>query len=233
MNIFINQPWGLGDIIYCQTLANDWIAEGHKVTWGIFPQFVEQCNRAYPNVAFVDWRSVKIDYDRMDEHDSFGYRVVPLRHNVEIMNVPYSECMRSKYTMFNHDFNRWKEGAMWVRDERKERDLYLLTDAFIHKGKGYNLINETFGSQSQLKANMYVNNGCHNIYMSTIGKYSLFDWALIIENASEIHTVSSSILYILEMLDLKQPIHLYDRKPIEKGFANVDYLFTKPYILHS
>ena len=68
--------------------------------------------------------------------------------------------------------------------------------------------------------------------MSEVPRYSLFDWTLVISHAVEIHTVSTAILFMLEMLPLNQPINLYCRKPIEQNFSFVDYIFTKPYIIH-
>lgn len=231
MKLLINQFFGLGDCIFCMQLARTWIAEGHTITWPVMPHFVDQLKRAYPEVEWVDYNSVKCNYERKDEHDWNNYRVVPLRWNVDIMKVPYRECMSSKYSMFGLDFQDWRKGAMWERNSKKENDLFDYTGASY--GFPFNLINMTFGSDSGLTVPINPKNGNDNIVMSNLKGYSLFDWALLLENASEIHTVSTSLFYILELLDITCPIHLYPRKPIEHDFKNIDYLFTKPYILHS
>lgn len=238
MKLLINQPFGLGDVIFCMTLARNWIKEGHTITWPVFSQFVDQLNRAYPDVTFIDWQSIKVDYNRKDEHDWENYRVVPLRWNVQLMNVPYKECMSSKYSLFGLDWNTWKEGARWERDEEKEMKLFggtrvyylTKTDCSIEP---YRLINNTFGSDSKLKISIpNLSDDLPNIYMQNYDGYSLFDWALILERATEIHTVSTSIIYILEMLDISCPIHIYKREPIEKNHDNYSYILkSHNYIL--
>ena len=59
------------------------------------------------------------------------------------------------------------------------------------------------------------------------------DWGRVIENASAMHTVGTSINYIIELLPTKaRQIHLYPRIPQEKNFDNYDYLLSKDYIFH-
>lgn len=230
MNIFINQPFGIGDIIFCMTIARRYIKEGHKVMWGVFPQFLEGLQRAYPDVNFVDYRSVNVNYELKDEHDTVidnkTYRVLPLRWNVELLNVPYDKCMGTKYTLVGSDYKDWKGGAMWQRDEQKENELF---DLVYHFPLEYKFVNNNF--QSDAKGKTKIQTVGDTIDMRIIDGYSLFDWVKVIEKASEIHTVSTSILYILELLDLKMPIHLYPR-PTDPKFKQVSYLFTKDYILH-
>lgn len=228
MNIAPLQAFGLGDVIFCQSLANEWIELGNKVTWGVLPQFVDGLNRAYPKVTFVDYRNLPIDYERKDEHDSNGYRVVPLRWSDSLCNVPYHLCMQSKYQLFGKDVSEWRKGAMWQRDKWKEK--LLLKQLGVQEGK-YILVNTNYQSDSKAQALIKPDSPLRIVHMTTYQGYSLFDWALLIENAAEIHTVSTSLFYLLEMLDLSQPIHLYPRNN-DPHFKHIDYLFTKPYILH-
>jgi len=163
---------------------------------------------------------------RQDEHDSNGYRVIPLRWNVEIMKVPYTRCMETKYTMFGMDWHRWREGAMWVRDFKKEQELKNLLS--IKDGDKYNLVSTTFGTGMKHKVPIVVNNAYRNIDLQYIPGYSLFDWAGVFEQATTIHVVSSSNIYIMEMLDLQaDEIKLYLRKPIESNHDNYNYLLER------
>lgn len=232
MKVIVNQYFGIGDIIFCMTIARRWKEEGHEIYWPVLPQFLEGLKRAYPDIIFMDWRTIKIDYERKDEHDividGTQYRIIPLRWNVEIMNVPYSSCMSSKYSLFGWDFKEWKEKAFFERG--KAREIRLANEVGDKWDKPYTLINRFFGSNSQFEADIREK----GIEMRSVPGYSLFDWAYLIENAETIHTVNSSILYLLELLDLKaKEIHLYSRKPIEPDHRNTEYLFTKPYILHT
>lgn len=227
MKIIINQFFGIGDVIFCQNIAKRLIEMGHSITWPVLPHFLEGLQRAYPAITFVDMYSLNMDYERKDEHDWNGYRVVPLRFSDSLCNVPYDQCMASKYKLFGWDYNDWKDGAMWERTFMENK-----IKSQINNPKEYNLINTRFQSDSKGHVHICPKNGLPNLFMGNIPGYSLFDWALLIENAAEIHTVSTSLFYLLELLPLTQPIHLYPR-PNDPKFKHIDYLFTKPYILHS
>src|SRR5690606_7188918 len=220
MNVFINQFFGIGDIIFCMTIARRFIAQGYNVTWGTLPHFLDGLRRAYPDITWVDYRKFKIDYDKKGEHDAIvrdePYRVVPLRWNVEILGVPYSQCMASKYDLFGWHYKDWKEQAHFERGEKENELAELLGIDF---NKPYTLTNRFFGSNSQFCVQVE----SRGIEMQSIEGYSLFDWAKIIENAECIHTANTSILYLLELLDLKaKEVHLYCRKPQEKDFRNTE-----------
>lgn len=241
MTIIPNQYFGIGDVIFCQTLVNQ-IANGNPIVWPVMPQFVEGLNRAYPHITFVDWRTFKIDYERKDQYEidiePYGKcTVLPIRWADNIMKVPYTHCMRAKYDLYGLDYRDWKDKAMWERDKLREAELMLEYDYSSDLETMYPFIfkNVIFGSDCKLKINIkdVTFSGIPTIEMYPIDRFSLFDWAAIIRCAEQIHTVSSSILYMLELLPLQaKEIHLYARKPIETHFKNVDYLFTKPYILH-
>jgi hypothetical protein len=199
---------------------------GHEVVWGVAPQFLEGLQRAYPNITFVDWKTLPIDYNRQDEHDCGIYRVIPLRWNVEILGVPYKSCMETKYTLFGEDWRRWREHAMWQRDPHKESELLNLLG--IRPGDKYNLISDTFGSEMKLKVPVTIHNDYRNVHLTYIEGFSLFDWAPVFEYATTIHVVSSSNIYIMEMLDLQaEEIKLYLRRPIESNHDNYNYILEK------
>lgn len=238
------QSFGIGDIIFCQTLANEWIAEGHDVLWGVQKDWIEGLQRAYPNVQWVDYRTLPFNYMRQDEHDhqwnGQTYRVIPLRWSVENCGVQYKDCMKSKYAMFGKDWQDWRKGAMWQRDKDKEyillneapnTDLPFGEESTIGQ---YNLIHEEFGSDVQFTRRIKVDNGLPNVYVRQIPGYSLFDWAAVYENATTIHAVSSSNIYIMEMLDLKATeIKLYKRdrvinlKTYTEPHSHYDYILQK------
>ncbi len=166
------------------------------------------------------------DADRKQDYIIGDYHFLPLRWADVMLNVPYTMCMKAKYMLYSLDWKAWKVRAAWYRDI--ERETALQTKVGIIPGKPYKLINRHFRSNNSGIAEIKE----QGIEMRNVSGFSLFDWCSILEDATEIHTVSTSIIYLLELLDLKMPIHLYERLPDENHFKNVDYLFTKPYILH-
>jgi len=229
--IVFNQPFGLGDFIFCLTLFRDYTAQGFKVIVPVVPQY-DNLNKHFPDITFINKEMLNIDLERKDEYEINGMRVYPLRWSYEILKVPFRDCMKSKYGLFKQDWKRWRDNCSWVRDTAKEDELFYKVLG-LHDGAEYNLTNSMFRCDTSGKAVFQVSNGYKNIPLQTIEGFTLFDWGKVIQNAITIHTVSTSLNYLLETMELKaKEIHLYIRRPDERDFRNIDYLFTRKYKLH-
>lgn len=230
MIIVPNQYFGLGDVIFEQTIVR---AFGEKILWPVEAQFVDGLNRAYPDITFINRKALNIDYERKGEYIQDGMKVLPLRWADSIMKVPYTDCMKSKYMLYGMHWQDWKINAMWTRNEEREGSIW--NHLGIDQYNPYNLVNSTFGSESQLNLPISIDNSLPIVTMRTIQGFSLFDWAQVIERATCIHTVSTSIIYLLEQLTLEaKEIHIYPRRPIEQDLKCVDYLLTSHnYTLHA
>lgn len=229
---FISQPWGIGDVIFSMGIATYFKKQGFHIHWPVRPQYLESLRRAYPKIQFVDVSSVNQQLLMIkDVHiDADGMRIVPIRWSDTVMKVPYKFVMRAKYDIYNLDWKIWKRAARWNRHYVKENDLGVFLG--IHPHEKYNLINKRFGGEHRT-VEIKVDNGLRNIYMTDVIGFTMFDWAGIIENATTLHMVSTSTLYMTEVLDLKcKENHLYTRKPIEHNLDYVSYLLSKEYILH-
>lgn len=228
MIIFCLQSFGIGDVIFTQTLVRN-IANGDRILWGVEEIFVDQLNRAYPDITFIDKRLVNVDYDRKDDYVINGMRVLPIRWADVILKVPYSQCMSAKYSLYGQKWEEWTHMAGWCRYPEKEKELYRKLG--LEGVENYTLVNRFFGSNSQFAADIPV----RGIEMCTMEGYSLFDWGYTIQNASAIHSASTSIIFLLECMNLKvKEVHLYTRKPICDHFNDVQYLLQKhDYVLHA
>jgi hypothetical protein len=235
MTIIPQQYFGAGDAIFIQSLLKQLAQPGDEILYPILPQFVEGFNRAYPDIAFVNYRQLNINYESKKEVVTADTRILPIRYADQITNRPYHHCMRAKYDMYGLDFNTWRN----VKPDRNKKEGELLTSLDIgHDINGvlnqYNLISPYYGSGSQFKVDVSPNNGLPNVYMSSIPGYSLFDWQFVIQHATNIYAVSSSIVYLLELLDLNaNEVHLYGRHhEKDTWYKNIEYLLTKNYITH-
>lgn len=211
--ICIIQPHGLGDIIFCQTLVRSF---NYDILWPVLPKFIPDLQRAYPDIKWIFDSESPVNLNTKLMNIQNGYHVCPIRWSDQIQRVPYKNVMRAKYDIYKQDWQTWKDKAMWVRDRNKEDELYNL----LNLPKNYVLKNETFMSNSKLKINIDI----EGIEMQEVKGYSLFDWAKVFENAKEIHTVSTSILFILDMLKTCS-IYVYKRSN-EIDHRNYDYIFT-------
>lgn len=222
-----------GDIIFSQSIAHHFIEQGHHILWPVKPHYVDACQRAYPKICFVSEVAIKPEYFNIKEKVELdGMLIAPIRWSDSYMKRPYREVMRNKYDMYNLSWEIWRLHAMWRRDADKENEL--MRQIGIVPGQPFNLINKRFGTNAERSVEININNEFKNIEMTEVPGYSLFDWSKIIQSAQEIHTVSTSLLFMLEVLPLTaSSVHLYCRKPVEKDFSFVDYIFTKDYILHT
>lgn len=214
----INQPWGLGDIIFSMTAIR---SLQDKVLWPVLPAYVDGLNKAYPDIIFINLELLKINFAEKNRYNIIDMDIIPLRFN----DIPVTDCMKNKYSYFNLDWKDWKTNAMYKRDKFKEIDLFKLLD--LKPGEEYNLISETFQCDFNGSKRITVDNRLKNVYVRSIPGYSLFDWSTVFEEASNIYVVSSSNIYILELLKLKaKEIKIYTRQPKEKDHSNYDYILT-------
>lgn len=236
----ILQTFGIGDVIFSQTAIELYRTKEsiNRIFWPVRPEWIEGLQRAYPKITFIDHRTSGVDFERKDWHSqtlihegkSILVENIPLRWCVQLMKVPYQDCMKAKYTMFREDWQKWRKYGMFKRDAVREAKLFRLLG--LQMNEPYVLENRRFRQdesgiiQTKAKDTCY-SNAWRHVEMRSILGFSLFDWAGVIENAREIHTVSTSIIYIFELLaKLRPQIFIYIRKPDEKSHRNYDYLLT-------
>lgn len=223
---YIEQYFGIGDVIFSMQIARNLQKQGYKICWPVLPDYVEQLNRAYPDITFIDMWLTQPKFMEGKELVTRGSTYyVPLRWTYELMKVPFKDCMRSKYDFMHMDWETWRD-ARYARDRDKE--AVLMKELGIEKGEPYTLVNRMFRSDNKGKAAFEQPKGGNIVEMTMRPNFSIFDWSLILENANEIHTVSTSIIYLLEMLDLKaEKVYVYLRKPQETSHQNYQQLMTR------
>ena len=226
----INQFAGLGDIIMCEPIARMYHEMGYKILWPVMPYFTN-INKHFAYITFVDKSLLNIDYNYSNFSNINGTLILPLRFSDSIMNVPYADCMKSKYMMFNLPFKTWRN-VQWTRDVKAEKELFYDVLKLSEK-EPYNLISNTFKSDFSGHNKITPSNNFRNIKVEKISNYSLIDWGMVIENATNIYTVGSSINCIIEKLEIKaKEYHLFPRMPDEKDCKFYEYFIEKPHITH-
>lgn len=226
--LIISQFQGVGDILFSMELVREWISEGHKIIWPVTSAYVE-LNKHFPEVTFVDKELVKIDYNRKEEYESGGCRIIPLRWAEAILGQSYREVMRAKYTLYGSNWRNWRK-LTWKRD--REAEEHILRVLQIKKGEKFNLINKRFRTDQSGVVDIQIDNGYRNIEMRNIPGTTMLDWSAAIEQAEEIHTVHTAIVYVIDCLQTTDKLHQYVRKPDEKDFSLTDYLWKKDYQYH-
>lgn len=226
----ILQPFGLGDCIFAQGIAQYYIRMGYRIYWPVIQQYVGGLRRAYPDINWMDE-----DFYTSDPRvraDLLQAICIPIRHSNRFMDCEYKDVMKAKYDMYNLDWKTWRNHAQWKADMFKERELMDVHG--INPGDKYNLISRDYGIDPiQSVTEVDVNNGYKNVFVKQIDGYSLFDWAMMMRNATTIHMVASSNIFLLEMSNLKaEEICLYPRLPKTTNHDQYVYILEKhKYIL--
>ncbi len=202
MKYVIDQPFGIGDILFLTPIAIE-LQKENSVIWPIQDEFFWL--QDYFDINFIPLSKWNISCNGK-------YTQIPFRNAQSILNHKYT--MSAKYNLVQLDHNEWKK-LKWKRNIDKENKLYY--DVLNLKDiSEYILVNCNFANP---KLNYKVNT-IHNpnaIKLDYYNGFTLLDWAKVIENASEIHTVSTSLNYMIEVLYKKDMhnVHIYQR-PIDK-----------------
>jgi hypothetical protein len=224
----VGQFGSLGDILWLVPLIRALQAEGNEVTWPVNPEYMG-LKKHFPDINFIDKSKTVLNYEsRMRIATPFG-QWLPYRFASENMGRRLDQCMASKYELYGHDWRMFRQLA-WVRDFEAESKLANL----VGLPKKYILVNRYYGAQGQFQIEPEIKSKLPIVEMGPVDGFTMLDWCGIIEGATEIHSANTSILYVLEQMDLKMPIHLYSRKGLwgEVGFGYTQFLHSKPYILH-
>lgn len=231
--IMISQFAGLGDAIFAQGVADHFIKQGYEVIWPVRSHMKQGLQRAYPRVNWVpDYLINPRLFDIKEDCVVEGIRILPIRWSDQILKQPVKYWMKTKFDLVGLDYKNWKEAANFKRCGVRECKLFYEVYGLDREEK-YNLINTAFRNDASKKVGINPNNGLKDVIMGFHEGYSLFDHALLIERAENIHVANSSIFYLLELLNLSaKEVHLYERTGDEIGFPHVDFLFSKNYILH-
>jgi hypothetical protein len=226
MNLFVLQSFGLGDIIYSRTLVKSLC--GDTIYWPVLEHYYHDLVRAYPDIYWIKGEGMQ-GLAPTTKNEILKSQVVPIRWSDTFQQIPYEQVMAGKYAMYGMDWRDWKKEAMWQRSSGHEDPLFEMHG--VKPGDKYNLISPTYGSNFQHTLLIVTENEYPDIFIKNIPGFSLFDWAKLIEYATEIHFVASSNIYLLELLSLQaESINIYPRS--NGHHRQYDYLLrSHKYIL--
>lgn len=203
-HLCINQAAGIGDIIFCQKIEK------------IFRQSYETYWPVLPSISYIS------DYII---NPSLG-RIPPENHSFLSLDSTYTlggSVLTAKYRFVGLDWSDWKDYVEFKRDYKKEDELYT---KLIGGKTDYILLNNYVGTPPKhVQYDIPVTSKKPIINLQILDGYTVFDWCKIIENASEIYTIDTSINYITEFLSLKAEIlNCYSRfKPSD--FSHIEGLW--------
>ena len=235
-NCLIKQPAGLGDIIFCQKLASFLISNGYKIWWPIVDEYYHTVNDYMSRSGVVFCREsddypmkdfMSSDYTVPVRDDDSGDIYLPLQH--ADANYPNSSWLKSKYELLNLDYINWQDHFNFTRNRVRENELFYEV-LNLRDDTEYAFVNLWYGSPpNSVKKQVDLSMPCDVVELTMIDGYTIFDWCRVIEKASEIYCVDTSLFYIIDLLDLKaNRLEAYS-KFVPPNYMHIDGLFSAPW----
>lgn len=219
--LIINQPFGLGDIIFLQGLVEK-LRQDNNI---IFPVADEyhwvQDYLGRENVHFPARSQYPIDYEDASMREDY----LPLRFSTQVLRglAPHDyshdhTVMEDKYTLVNEDYSSWRSFPI-KRNYNKEQELI---DHLGLDGNDYIFVNESFGSNSVGRGSINIENiGGKIVKMSIIDGYTLFDWIGVLEKCKAFYTVDTSVVWLIDYLKLEGPKTMFVRSTNTPGIKKI------------
>jgi hypothetical protein len=230
----IKQPGGLGDIFYTQKIAQKLRDSNFEIHWYVLSQYY--WIKDY--ISGIKWKDKLSEemYTPLAEDQLFSDVMntnFPIASN-DFVYLPLmfahalgeeTKIMKSKYSLVNMKDDDWQDYFNFKRFQDKEDKLFY-DKLGLKDNQEYCFVSENIGTGKDDVKKIAYNGNLPMVKLSFIDGFTLFDWCKVVENASEIHTMDSSISLLMEKLSLKaDKLFLYTRRPGD--FSEIDYLYKK------
>lgn len=213
---YINQPYGLGDILLCEPIARHYFEQGYKIVYWVKDEYLW----IQDYIKYIDFISINDNYNTLDEPvftEDIIYIPAIYKRVSEIDEWRRVGWLEDKYTISKLDKDLWKTFS-FDRNTEKENNLFNYLNL---ENKKYILIN---GHSSAGYRDLKIESECDVINMSNISGYSMLDWYKVMQEAEAIHTVSTSVL--LPIVNMKHKnVTIYERNLGDNTFYSIKDLF--------
>jgi hypothetical protein len=225
--IIINQFCGLGDILFSIPIVSSLHEMGYDIIWPIDPSFMN-IQKSFEFIKFIKKDDFPMNYDSDSFIKDDDKLIIPLRYSNNLLNNGYPiTCMSDKYKLVDMSLDSWKS-LKWQRDLDSENRLYF--DVLgLKENEEYNLLNVNFSMGEKINIVNYDSN-IRSVNFDIIDGFSILDWYKVIQNSTNIYTVGTSIVFMIEVIPtnrLKEYV-LYARRPFENDCKYYNYLLSKP-----
>jgi hypothetical protein len=216
--IVINQPAGLGDIIWSQPVLKKFLGMGFNIIYPIADVYFKSVSTALKSngITFVPYSSnfLMKEFFNIKKLVSQGDAVyVPLTFSHQILGGP---IMMSKYALTKTPLYDYRNYVHVSRDFDREARLL---DVLGVNSEPFSISAPFFGTPPNTTLNEFVprlQDGSIMVLLDpadpSLQDYSLFDWIGVIELASEIHTVSSAFAFFADIFAREScSLYMYER----------------------
>lgn len=228
----IRQPAGIGDIFFCQKIGYHFQSQGYKIIWPVakvfkyMKDYITNFDYICEEEDFI-FKDIYLDLNIKEVIEKENFLFVPLHGH----NLRNSSVMHSKYNFVGIPFFDWLKYFNFTRNTEKENELFY-NILRLKNDEEYIFLNKKFASPpGTLVKDIQLITNKKIIELDYYERFSIFDWCKVLENASEIHTVETSLNYLIEKLDIKAKLNMYS-KWTPSNYSAVKGIFKKKWVYH-
>jgi hypothetical protein len=214
-NCLINQPAGLGDILFIQPIVDNFISQGYIVHFPVLPEYLYIKN--YIQKKHLIWYDINKDFPMREHYHNSGGLEYKDENNIYVPLEYSDRYIRSnaaniaKYFYTNTPLDDWRKHLNIKRNLEREK---ILIDTYNLYGE-YILINKQFTGRPY-EREISIETDVRTVVMDwekdKKNNFILFDWISALENAKEIHSVGTSLCYLVDKYCDNNKIYIYERR---------------------
>ncbi len=218
-NCLIYQPCGLGDIIWLQPMVDKLISDGYTIYYPVIDLYYDLLKEQMPKENLI-WVKESEDFPMKS---FYGTHVTRNDGNnlylpISFANYYLQRCsvMISKYYYMNMPITNWHKNVNIKRNTEKENRLIKAYK--IDLSTPFALVNMVYGTPpNHVSRAMTLSSDASQLVHMSFEKdrehgFTLFDWIGVIERAVEIHTVETSLCYLVDMFAKTDKIFMYEKR---------------------
>jgi hypothetical protein len=229
----IYQPVGLGDILWIQKIVDVIIDDGYQVFFPVEDVYFDMVSTSITKTNLF-WVRVS---DEFPLKKFFGTSSVHQTENELYLPISFADryfpqcsVMLSKYYFLDVALSDYRKHFEITRNygrEKKLIDTYALKNEFV-------LVNKSFGTNPRQREFDYKSDKLTHVMNIDEDKkngFNLFDWIGAIEQASEIHTVETSLCYLVDKYATTEKLYMYEKRVNEEAntyYRNVSLVYRNP-----
>ena len=215
MQCLIYQPLGLGDILWVQSIVDHYIEKGYEVIYPVGELYYDMVSE-YIQKPGLTWYHENDDYPmkyivgqtnilRSNDQVYLPLRYADLHINISLMLTKYAFAELPLPDDYRNHFDLKRN----YEREQKLIDTYNLHGDYV-------LVNENFATPpTTVKRTINVDTDLPIYYMDiekdNENGFHLFDWIGALQSAKAIHSVGTSICYLIDKY-CDNDMHIYERR---------------------
>lgn len=194
--LLIIQPGKVGDILICAPMARHFSHE-YFVDWQC-PVSYHPLFDSFPYVTPIEKANEK-DYQVVKDL-SFGLGGKPERWWQQ-NKTSFNSFVEAKYELAGLPA-QMKDRLEWTRNEAKEKELL---EKVVGKKRKFALVHDSshYGGKAEIETELPI------VKFAPVEGYTILDWFAVVQKASEIHCIDSSLCNFVDMIETKAKLFYY------------------------